>query len=110
MGKSPFPVHAHFTITCTCSYSEAEIEQKVSELRGKLTQSGYNTGTYKSSGGGDSHLMAEATKKKNEQLRAAFGIRDDYVDGSAFAFDTDRQALKAAKEEENLKEYVITLY
>ena len=54
--------------------------------------------------------MAEATKKKNEQLRAAFGIRDDYVDGSAFAFDTDRQALKAAKEEENLQEYVITQY
>ena len=45
-------------------------------------------------------MMAEATQKKNEQLRAAFGIRDDYVDGSAFSFDPAQQAMKAAKEEE----------
>ena len=49
-------------------------------------------------------MMAEATRKKNEQLRAAFGIRDDYVDGSAFAFDPAQQAMKAAKEEEKLQE------
>lgn len=86
------------------SYAEADIEKKVAELRAQLTQTGYDSGTYRSSGGGDSHMMAEATRKKNEQLRAAFGIRDDYVDGSAFAFDPAQQAMKAAKEEEKLQE------
>ena len=75
-------------------------------LRAELTQKGYNSGSYGSSGGGDSHQLAEAAQKKNEQLRAAFGIRPDYVDGSAFAFDPAQQAMKAAKEEEKLQEYV----
>ena len=96
------------TIINTYSYSEAEIEQKVADLRSKLTQTGYDSGTYKSSGGGDSHMMAEASKKKKEQLRAAFGIKEDYVDGSAFSFDPDKQAAKAAKEEEKMQEYVVT--
>lgn len=81
----------------TFSYTEEEIEQKVAERRAELTNTGYNSGSYRSSGGGgDSHQMAEATQKKNEQLRAAFGIRADYVDGSAFAFG----AQKVVKEEE----------
>ena len=81
----------------TCSYTEEEIEQRVADLRVELTKTGYNAGSYRSSGGGgDSHQMAEASQKKNEKLRAAFGIRPDYVDGSAFAFDT----MKAAREEE----------
>ena len=53
-------------------------------------------------------MMAEASKKKKEQLRAAFGIREDYVDGSAFSFDPDKQAAKAAKEEEKMQGYVLT--
>lgn len=72
----------------------------MADLRAELTKTGYDGGgSYRSSGGGgggDSHQMAEAAQKKNEQLRAAFGIRPDYVDGSAFAFG----AMKAAKEEE----------
>ena len=46
-------------------------------------------------GAGDSHQIAEASQKKNQELRAAFGIRDDYVEGSAF--DIGQQAAKAAK-------------
>ena len=70
----------------------------MADLRAELTKTGYDGGgSYRSSGGGgDSHQMAEAAQKKNEQLRAAFGIRSDYVDGSAFAFG----AMKAAREEE----------
>ena len=70
----------------------------MADLRAELTKTGYDAGSYRSSGGrgGDSHQMAEAAQKKNEQLRAAFGIRPDYVDGSAFAFG----AMKAAREEE----------
>ena len=70
----------------------------MADLRAELTKTGYDAGSYRSSGGGggDSHQMAEAAQKKNEQLRAAFGIRPDYVDGSAFAFG----AAKAAREEE----------
>ena len=97
-------VHAvmYPTSTKTCSYTEEEIEQKVADLRAELTQTGYDAGSYRSSGGGggDSHQMAEAAQKKNEQLRAAFGIRQDYVDGSAFAFG----AMKAAREEEKLQQ------
>ena len=52
-------------------------------------------------------MMAEAAQKKSEQLRAAFGIREDYVDGSAFSFDPAQQAMKAAKEQEKLQEYVV---
>ena len=80
----------------------------MADLRAQLTQTGYNSGAYRSSGGGgDSHMMAEASQRKNEQLRAAFGIREDYVDGSAFSFDPAQQAMKAAKEQEKLQEYVI---
>lgn len=76
----------------------------MADLRAELTKTGYDGGSYRSSGGGggggDSHQMAEAAQKKNEQLRAAFGIRPDYVDGSAFAFG----AMKAAREEEKQQE------
>ncbi len=32
----------------------------------------------------ETHQCAEATLKKNQELRKAFNIRDDYVDGSVF--------------------------
>jgi len=35
--------------------------------------------------------MAEASEKKRQQLREAFGIREDYVEGSAFNFGQQQQ-------------------
>ena len=35
--------------------------------------------------------MAEASEKKRQQLREAFGIREDYVEGSAFNFGQQNQ-------------------
>jgi serine/arginine repetitive matrix protein 2 len=37
--------------------------------------------------------LAELNEKKNERLRAAFGISDSYVDGSSF--DPQRRAREA---------------
>lgn len=42
----------------------------------------------------ETHQLAEANEKKNERLRAAFGISDSYVDGSSF--DPNRRAKEAA--------------
>lgn len=53
--------------------------------------------------------MAEANEKKNERLRAAFGISDSYVDGSSF--DPNRRAKEAAtaavakQQQEQQKQY-----
>ncbi len=33
----------------------------------------------------DTHQCAEANLKKNKELRRAFGIRENYVDGSSFS-------------------------
>lgn len=75
------------------SYSADEISSKVSELREELKKEGYQSVPY-GGGAGDTHQAAEATQRKNQQLRAAFGIREDYVEGSAF--DVGQQAAKAA--------------
>lgn len=76
-------------------YTESEIEQRVSELREELRKKGYQ---FDPQGGetGNSHQMAEASQRKDQELRAAFGIRDDYVEGSAF--NIGQQAVKAALE------------
>jgi len=66
----------------------------VSELREKLRKEGYQSTLY-GGGSGDSHQVAEAMQRKNEELRAAFGIREDYVEGSAF--DIGQQAARAAE-------------
>lgn len=71
-------------------YLESEIESQVAELREELKKEGYQSTPY----GGDTHQLAEASQRKDQELRAAFGIRDDYVGGSAF--DTELQAAKAA--------------
>lgn len=41
----------------------------------------------------ETHQLAELNEKKNERLRAAFGISDSYVDGSSF--DPQRRAREA---------------
>ena len=50
----------------------------------------------------DSHMMAEASEAKKQQLKKAFGIREDYVEGSAF--NQEAQALKATQEKEEREE------
>ncbi|XP_029819524.1 serine/arginine repetitive matrix protein 2-like, partial [Manacus vitellinus] len=66
-------------------YSGEEIEAKVATFRTMLLE--------KDEGPGDpeqkptvteTHQLAEANERKNERLRAAFGISDSYVDGSSF--------------------------
>lgn len=41
----------------------------------------------------ETHQLAELNEKKNERLRAAFGISDSYVDGSSF--DPQRRTREA---------------
>lgn len=53
----------------------------MSELRTKLLGDGYRAVEDST----DTHQLAEANLKKNQELRKAFGIRDDYVDGSSFS-------------------------
>ena len=54
----------------------------------------------------ETHQYAEASQRKRDQLREAFGIRPDYVDGTAF--DPVQQAARAAQaktdREEKLRE------
>lgn len=87
--------------TYTSSYSESEVTQRVSELRAKLVGDGYKSseGTGTST---ETHQYAEATQKKKEQLRSAFGIKSDYVDGSAF--DPVQKAMTVAKAKEEREE------
>ncbi|KAJ7313864.1 hypothetical protein JRQ81_005625 [Phrynocephalus forsythii] len=79
-------------------YGEGEIQEKVATFRmmllekdiavvkeGEQPQKPTVTET---------HQLAEANEKKNERLRAAFGISDNYVDGSSF--DPNRRAKEAA--------------
>ena len=84
-----------------CRYSESEINSQVLELRAELKKEGYHSVPH-GGGAGDTHQMAEATQRKNQQLRAAFGISDDYVEGSAF--DIGQQAAKAAQREKEREE------
>uniref|UniRef100_A0A8V0X9Y4 CWF21 domain-containing protein n=1 Tax=Gallus gallus TaxID=9031 RepID=A0A8V0X9Y4_CHICK len=70
-------------------YTESEIQEKVATFRTMLLERDVVLGKE-----GDApeqrptvtetHQLAEAAEQKNERLRAAFGISDTYVDGSAF--------------------------
>ncbi|GCC42415.1 hypothetical protein chiPu_0026036, partial [Chiloscyllium punctatum] len=51
----------------------------------------------------ETHQLAEANERKNERLRAAFGISDSYVDGSSF--DPKRRAQEAAEKAEQQKQH-----
>lgn len=76
------------------SYTEEEIEAKVTEYRQLLTkqkEKAEAAGALTSSAvdafgrpiAQDSHQIAELQMNKNMRLRQAFGIPDDYVDGSS---------------------------
>ena len=80
-------------------YTEDEVEEQVSTLREELKKEGYQSGLQ--GAGGDSHQIAEAQQRKHQQLRAAFGIREDYVEGSSFNAGQIKATLaKAAREKE----------
>ena len=76
----------------TCSYNDKEIEEEVSALRTSLSQKSRPV-NYSAS---ETHMLAEAAEVKKQQLKNAFGIREDYVEGSAFS--QEAQALRAAQE------------
>lgn len=50
----------------------------------------------------DTHMLAEASEAKKKQLKNAFGIGEDYVEGSAF--NREAQALRAAQEKAEREE------
>ena len=74
-----------------CRYTEEEIEQQVSVLRVALSSEARPVDAFAK----ETHMLAEATELKKQQLKSAFGIREDYVEGSAF--DSEQQALRAAQ-------------
>ncbi len=71
----------------------------MSSLRAELKGEGYQAGRLRGDGGDSSHQVAEATQKKNAQLKAAFGISENYVEGSAFDV-TQQMTRKAEREKE----------
>ena len=60
----------------------------------------------------DSHHLALEMEKRNESIRKAFGIREDYVGGSAFDFleqqakAAERKAKREEEEEEREKQKI----
>ena len=86
------------SIDCFCRHSDGEIEQQVVQLRETLTQEGYKSRPLNPLSVYETHKIAEASEQKKQQLKAAFGIREDYQEGSAF--DVVQQALRAAQAKE----------
>ncbi|GCB80961.1 hypothetical protein scyTo_0021304 [Scyliorhinus torazame] len=72
-----------------------KVELKCIELEDMMEEQGVS----------ETHQLAEANEKKNERLRAAFGISDSYVDGSSF--DPKRRAQEAVAKSEPQKQYGI---
>ena len=55
----------------------------------------------------ETHQIAQANEEKNAKFKAAFGIKDDYKDGSAFnqeLQEMERMKKKEAKEKESRKQ------
>lgn len=79
-------------------YEEQQIQEKVATFRLMLLEKDVNPGGKEETPGQrpavtETHQLAELNEKKNERLRAAFGISDSYVDGSSF--DPQRRAREA---------------
>ncbi|XP_061196464.1 serine/arginine repetitive matrix protein 2-like [Saccostrea echinata] len=77
-------------------YSADEIEKKVTMFRTMLVQKeGVSEATVEKDSSGrpvakESHQIAQATAEKNARIKEAFGIGENYVDGSSF--DPNRKA------------------
>jgi serine/arginine repetitive matrix protein 2 len=89
--------------------TEEQIEEKVAAFRKRLTENGGRggNGTRTQGRGTDTHEISARKNEENERLRAAFGIRDNFVSGSSFdpaaqeQRRKDREAERAAKFERN---------
>lgn len=90
--------HHRCCLGATYRYSDGEIEQQVVQLRNTLTQEGYKSRPLDPSSAYETHKIAEASEQKDRQLKSAFGIREDYQEGSAF--DPVQRALLAAQARE----------
>jgi len=86
-------------------FTEEEIGAKVNELRKTLLEkaglSKVEADPIKSTAGMDSHQIAEANENKNKKMRDAFGIREEFPEGSSFT-----EEHQAAKKEEELNEKI----
>uniref|UniRef100_A0A672UUY4 CWF21 domain-containing protein n=1 Tax=Strigops habroptila TaxID=2489341 RepID=A0A672UUY4_STRHB len=81
-------------------YAEGEIQEKVATFRMMLLEKDVALGEPEQKPTvTETHQLAEANEKKNERLRAAFGISDTYVDGSSF--DPSRRAKEPPPEPPN---------
>ncbi|KAM5127003.1 serine/arginine repetitive matrix protein 2, partial [Mantella aurantiaca] len=68
-------------------YGEVEIQEKVATFRLMLQEKDVTANKEEEklkANVSETHQLAEANEKKNEKLRAAFGISDSYIDGSSF--------------------------
>ncbi|XP_010601871.1 serine/arginine repetitive matrix protein 2 isoform X8 [Fukomys damarensis] len=89
-------------------YEEQQIQEKVATFRLMLLEKDVNPGGKEETPGQrpavtETHQLAELNEKKNERLRAAFGISDSYVDGSSF--DPQRRARESKPAPEPPKPY-----
>ncbi|XP_029462641.1 serine/arginine repetitive matrix protein 2 [Rhinatrema bivittatum] len=78
-------------------YAEEEIQEKVATFRQMLLEKDLALAKEQETQKMnvlETHQLAEANEKKNERLRAAFGISENYVDGSSF--DPSRRAKEEA--------------
>ena len=95
--------HHRCCLGATYRYSDGEIEQQVVQLRNTLTQEGYKSRPLDPSSAYETHKIAEASEQKDRQLKSAFGIREDYQEGSAF--DPVQRALLAAQAREEREKH-----
>ena len=97
-NKATFDYDRHCDLGIIYRYSDGEIEQQVVQLRNTLTQEGYKSRPLDPSSAYETHKIAEASEQKERQLKSAFGIREDYQEGSAF--DPVQKALLTAQARE----------
>jgi hypothetical protein len=97
-------IFCNHTLSLWFRYKEEEVAEEVRALRASLSSKPRPIDPFSS----DSHQMAEASEAKKQQLRNAFGIREDYVEGSAFSQEAqaERAAQEKAKREEKAELYV----
>lgn len=95
-------------------YAEHEIEEKVVELRSKLTKEyeeakarGLTKKTLMDSTSTDSHVMAAGKEVENERARKALRLGRDYIPGKAFdkEYQEERKMRRKQEREDKEKEY-----
>ena len=92
-GKAP-----KFVNVLRFRLDEAEIEQRVAQLRKELNTRGPLAHDVKSLKPHQVHDIAAAKEKEMEKVRKAFGIREDYAEGDAFKQMRERKERESAAE------------